>query len=204
MITADAKLILSQAQSGIQSLMERELAAKRYGDLAELARLAEGLANLYGSGVQTIVSSPSKPEQAEGESSPKAQKRAPKKKSIGRAKQGYPRFEFRNAMIVKIGWSKKAQKEYEHSAPVQAAIDLALQIQKTTQTGRIWTVEELGDVMLSHDESELPSYQLYLLIAWMRTIRVISKQGRSGYIATSGAEIVQEVKEAIAKNRIQY
>jgi len=184
--------------------MERELAAKRYGDLAELARLAEGLANLCGSGARPIVVSLLKSEQAAGEPGPMAQRRTPKKKLNARAKQGYPRFEFRNAMIVKIGWSKKAKKEYEHSAPAQAAIDLASHIQKTTQAGRIWTVEDLGGVILSHDESELPSYQLYLLIAWMRTIRVISKQGRSGYITTSGVEIVQEIKEAIVKKRIQY
>lgn len=208
--TTSAKLILSKAQAGIQALMEGDLAAKQYGDLAKLAYMADGLAKL--SEIDTDSSPPTSSMTKRIVSDSKfdvaklplsAISGVSKKKSKVKSKKGYPRFEFRNDMIVKIGWSKKAKKEYEHNAPASAAIDLASHIKANTQAGRIWTVEDLGEVVLSSGESELPSYQLYLLIAWMRAVGILSKQGRSGYAASSGAEILRDVKKAVIESRIE-
>lgn len=196
--------VLQDAEGRLRSLMSEEIAGRRYAELPTLAGLADGLAalledldtppadeppNLPDRTVPRAPGRQSNPKH--GESAPasttKSAKKAPK----------YPYFEIDEAWIGKVGWSKKNREEYRHYAPVSAAEVLAEHIDRTQKPGRVWTVEDLGDVVDPEAGEAMPSYQLYLVIAWMRSADLLTKQGRSGYVAVGGGTLLPGVKKAL-------
>lgn len=196
--------VLQEAEGHLRSLMNEEIAERRYAELPTLAGLADGLAALLGS---LDTPSPEEPPAQAGRTVTKtpARKSNPKRggsapaSASKRAKKApkYPYFEVDEAWIGKIGWSKKNREEYRHYAPVSAAKALAEHIDRTQEPGRVWTVEDLGDVVDLEAGEAMPSYQLYLVIAWMRSAELLTKQGRSGYVAVGGGTLLPGVKKAL-------
>src|SRR5262245_27490705 len=66
---------------------------------------------------------------------------AAQKKAGSRA--SYPRFAKRGDQLVKIGWSKREKREYEHKAPRQAALLLARIAADIGKDGRVFQVNAL-------------------------------------------------------------
>lgn len=99
----------------------------------------------------------------------------------------YPRFVRRDNRIVKIGWSRTNKREYEHSAPWDAVVAFAAHIRTHTRPGRIFTVDDILPVPGYDTGDEMPDYQLYLSLAWLRAMGFVSKKGRRGYIAEHAA-----------------
>lgn len=84
-------------------------------------------------------------------------------------------------MLMKIGWSKKERTEYIHKAP-KAGVDAVLRrVMDLGKDGRIFTTEDLLPVKLGSGNDELPGYQAYISLAWLRDIGVIEQHGREGY-----------------------
>lgn len=104
-----------------------------------------------------------------------------KKKTSSRKSDGYPRFARQGDQLVKIGWSKKQKKEYQHKAPHSAVQALLDHLRKHTQDGQRFTIEELLPVPDPDNDGEMPTYQVYLGIAWLRCMGVLNKHGREGY-----------------------
>lgn len=196
--------VLQEAEGRLRDLMNEEIASHRYTNLPALASLADGLAALLGN-----VDAPS-PDEALGEKStalaqtatPAPNPRRSVSSSIGGTKSTkrtskYPFFEVDEDWIGKVGWSKKNREEYRHYAPISAAFALAEHVDKTQKPSRVWTVEELGEVLDSEAGEALPSYQLYLVISWMRSVNLLMKQGRSGYVAVGGGKLLPGVKTTL-------
>lgn len=196
--------VLQDAEGRLRRLMSDEIADRRYAELPTLAGLADGLAALLGGldtppsdepadkAGRTVAKTPArKSTLTRGGSSPASTTKSAKKASK------YPYFEVDEAWIGKVGWSKKNREEYRHYAPFSAATALAEHIDRTQKPGRVWTVEDLGDVVDPEAGEAMPSYQLYLLIAWMRSADLLAKQGRSGYVAVGGGTLLPGVKKAL-------
>jgi hypothetical protein len=98
-------------------------------------------------------------------------------------KEGYPRFLRSRDTLVKVGWSKKEQSEYVHKAPKAGVDAVARRVMDLGQGGRMFTTDELLPVKLSAGGDELPSYQAYICLAWLRDIGVVEQHGREGYSA---------------------
>lgn len=197
--------VLQEAEGRLRSLMNEEIACRRYTELPALASLADGLAALLGNldapptdeglkdrgPVAAVRTGIPKSNPRRGGSSPTGETRGETKTSK------YPYFEVDEAWIGKVGWSKKNREEYRHYAPISAALALAEHVDRTQQPGRVWTVEDLGEVVDSEVGEALPSYQLYLVIAWMRSADLLTKQGRSGYVAVGGGKLLPGVKTTL-------
>lgn len=208
--------ILREAESDLRDLIRKELQAERYAAIAEVAGLAEAVSEL-----RTNISGPAKSPRrlaanptAKGTIEPK-----PAKSSISdskgdgakptsgsaasrprRAKASpYPRFELGGDSLTKIGWSKKAKSEYQHTAPFDAVIGLANHIVHRTEPNRIWTVESLGEVTATDGAATIPNYQIYLILAWMRDMGIVLKHGRSGYSTPEGIELTTAVSDLLTK-----
>lgn len=196
--------VLQEAEGRLRGLMSQEIACRRYSELPVLASFADGLAALLGS-VDVSFKNEASEEQASvaaqnanASSSPRrrvpasvAATKSPKKTSK------YPYFEIEDGWIGKVGWSKKNREEYRHYAPVSAAVAIAEHVDTTQNGGRVWTVEDLGEVVDAETGEALPSYQLYLVIAWMRSAGLLIKQGRSGYVAVGGGKLLPGVKDVL-------
>jgi hypothetical protein len=145
-----------------------------YGVLAELAALADSLQQLSNSGkiARSAVHASDVRSEAPQQPSPAiAKAKAPKKVE-------YPLFEVDGDRLVKVGWSKKDRTTYEHRVPREIAhafsLYLADQIGKPT-----FRMDELLPAVIG--EAELPLYQAYLVLAWLRDQGLVSKDGKDGY-----------------------
>ena len=81
---------------------------------------------------------------------------------------------------MKIGWSKKAKNEYRHKAP-REVIDLLLdRLVQVGAPGHLFTTEDVFPLHGKGD-SEVPSYQAYLALAWLKALGLVVQYGRQGY-----------------------
>jgi hypothetical protein len=83
---------------------------------------------------------------------------------------------------VRIGWSKKEKKEYIHKAP-KTVFDLTIsameQIAEASK-GPIMA-EEIIEHLTKISTELVPSYQVYLVIGFLREFNCIKQIGREGY-----------------------
>lgn len=101
-----------------------------------------------------------------------------RKKKSRRA--AYPRFARLKNELVKIGWSKKAKKEYQHKATRQIVDILVERLHQVGATGELFTTEELFPLQ-DESHSDIPAYQAYLCLAWLRNQNLVEQVGRQGY-----------------------
>ncbi len=99
-------------------------------------------------------------------------------------KATYPKFSRQRSELIKTGWSKKEKQEYSHRAPWTVVEVLASRINQCR--GRTFTSEEIFPLS-DPNGVEIPSYQAYLCLAWLKTEGLIVQDGRQGYyIAVDG------------------
>tara|TARA_R110002072_G_scaffold42064_11_gene118039 strand:+ start:61041 stop:61736 length:696 start_codon:yes stop_codon:yes gene_type:complete len=227
--TKQALDLIAVAETSLQDLIQSEVAAGRYSELAELARLADGVARLVdkSGSIKSAMASETggmSAEKALGTTDPenglvnaecsseeakRCESRTVKKGVVKKGvvkkgaakksgKRGYPWFEVTDLGIDKIGWSKKKKSEYRHSAPTSAAIAFVKYIDATREDGKIWSVEDLGDIEDTSNGVIVPSYQVYLVIAWLRSIGLIAKNGRSGYSSNVAGGLTREALERLS------
>lgn len=181
----DAKGLLADAEKALRDLMQREIRAQRYTELAALAAIADGIVRLArGDGPRHInVSHPL----AEISAPSSATDSPPLRKDFGTSRKAatprYPRFERDEDKLIKIGWSKKSREEYEHRAPRGAVEAFARHLLAQTKAGKTFAVEDLLPIPDNSGE-DLPSYQVYLILAWLCQSGGVVKKGRDGYIAS--------------------
>ena len=179
----NAKRVLVEAEGSLRQLIEQGLREQRYGDVAEVAALAEGLSRLLQS---HSVPDGMRPETAMVSSAPPAGQ--PTGRSRGKVGKGdYPRFEREGDKLIKIGWSKKNKSAYEHRAPREAVISFARHLAGSVSEGKRFAVEALMPVADVSNGGEIPAYQVYLTLAWLRSNGVVQKKGRDGYVLRRGA-----------------
>ena len=184
-----ARTLLRQAESSLRQLIEAALKDQRYGDVAEMAALADGLSRL----VDPTSTRPapeerlaSVPAASRSQAASSAPRRAKSTRKASTKRTGYPRFVREGDRLVKIGWSKKNKSEYEHRVP-RSAVDAFLgKLTSAVKPGRVFEVEGLLPVTDQAGE-EVPAYQVYVTLAWLREIGVIAKKGRDGYVIEDAA-----------------
>lgn len=179
--TQDARGILADAEKALRELMQREIDEHRYGEIAEVARLADGLARLLrGAPAPAPATRPRK-------GAPLKQRKANSaRRGPAPAKaKNYPRFERDGARLIKVGWSKKAREEYEHRAPRNAVAAFVSHLISRVEPGKTFVMEDLFPVPDDAGD-EVPAYQAYLTLALLRDLGAIEKKGRDGYVVVPG------------------
>lgn len=182
--TEEANKIVVSAEASLRSIAEQALLDREYGDVAHIASLADILRGVSeraesGNGMTPLptVNAPLRAKSTRNRNKHRL-------KSLMRPPRGYPRFERDGDRLVKVGWSKKARGEYEHRAPRAAVLAFADQVGSKTAKGEMFAIEELLPVRSDAGE-QLPSYQVYLALAWLRQAGAIVKRGRDGYTRAS-------------------
>lgn len=93
----------------------------------------------------------------------------------------YPKFFRRGDDLLKVGWSKREKKEYQHKAPRKAVSLVAAAIAKAANGKRLVTTDDFMPLADPADRSEVPDYQAYVCLAWLRKEGLVKQQGRQGY-----------------------
>lgn len=176
--SAAVRRILNKAQTELRSLLEHALAESRYTEVAEIAQVADGLAQLGATSNQAS----SVPEHTIAPASAPASRTVPAAQlRPARPTRTFPRFEREGDKLVKIAWSKKDRAEYEHKAPRQV-VDLLIEaIRSQKGEGAKFEAPDVLPLTDRKSRKEIPSYQSYLALAWLRYEGVVAKHGRDGY-----------------------
>ncbi len=162
--------VLRRAEAELRKLIQEALGEGRYQDVSNLAATADAVAQLHAS---TTDEEPAVGLQLHDEIRI-GQRHG--RRATGRA---FPRFERDGDKLVKVAWSKRNRAEYEHRAPREVVEILIERIRKTKGEGAKFEASEI--LPLKDKGRDVPSYQAYLSIAWLRQEGVIVKYGREHY-----------------------
>jgi hypothetical protein len=102
----------------------------------------------------------------------------------------YPKFFREGDMLVKVGWSRTEKTEYEHKCPVRILWSLVRLLEKSHAGGKRFTMNELLPLVDSVDGTEVPMYQAYLCLAWLRSAGIVVQHGRQGYSLAGQGDLV--------------
>lgn len=118
-----------------------------------------------------------------------------RKKSLrgGKKKPEYPRFVREGDTLVKIGWSKSEGKTYEHKAPHVVLRSLIQSLVRAGAHGERFVVEKVLPLR-NTDKSEIPDYQAYLTLAWLRHAGLVIQHGRQGYSLLNSTALGDEAE----------
>jgi hypothetical protein len=164
---AQSNRIISHAIERLQELIAAALSQGAYKDVQRMAGIAESLKLVTGEGSKDLDSNPKFHPAIE--STPKLRK---DKTPV------YPHFETDHDRLIKIGWSKREKSPYEHKASrelCRAAFDHYAS--KFDQTE--FRMDDVLPVRIG--ETEIPSYQAYLTLAWLRSLGLIRKRSKDTY-----------------------
>lgn len=99
-----------------------------------------------------------------------------------RAKKGeYPRFLRDGDELLKLGWSKREKKMYRHKAPKRIVLLVCESLQRVGGKGDRFMMDQIFPIADPKSENEVPSYQAYLSLAWLRKEELVVQHGRQGY-----------------------
>jgi hypothetical protein len=109
-----------------------------------------------------------------------------------RGKAEYPKFLREGESLVKVGWSRREGKPYEHKAPQSVLLALIQALIQVASGGKRFTTEGVFPLKHLTDYSDIPDYQAYLTLAWLRSAGLIVQHGRQGYSLQEGVDLVRE------------
>jgi hypothetical protein len=80
---------------------------------------------------------------------------------------------------VKIGWSKREKSEYQHKASREVALCTYLKL-GAGATAEPFRMDDQFPIRMA-DGTDVPTYQSYLVLAWLRHLGYIEKVGKDSY-----------------------
>ncbi len=173
----------------MRTLIEDSLKNSGYEEVAFVAQLAEAVSTLqkrefyvlgHGIAGNTVQKGEKKHDLSEVKASADGINSKLRKVKRGRS-FAYPRFERDDERLIKVGWSKKNKTEYEHKVPRAVAETIFNRLIMKRGQSKKFEVDELLPVTTKEGE-EIPAYQVYATIAWLRNSAAVEKRGRDGYV----------------------
>jgi hypothetical protein len=197
-VVAKGVEVVRMAEASLRELIQTAVNDGQYDHVATLARLAEQLAQIRNNdwpkgtakpeaaGVATV-------NLAAPVSSRKVRKVA--KRGKKRRKSNYPTFKRIGDSLVKIAWSKATKSEYQHQAPKDVAVSLLRKMQEFSHHEELLAMDAILPLSTA-DGEEVPAYQSYSCLAWLREIGLVQQHGRRGYTVLADAESTRLIEKS--------
>jgi len=192
---------LKVVEATLRDIIGQALAAKAYRDLASVASAADAvtalISELSGSTPVKTLLGPSSVQESQSlrtGASANHQAMAARTANVVSRRMGYPRFLRDGDRLVKVAWSKKERKPYEHRAPQAIIRTLIDAVRKRKGEGKLFEAADVLPLVTGSGE-EYPSYQSYLALAWLRHVGIVAKKGRDGYILKRDVGMPQKLDE---------
>jgi hypothetical protein len=113
------------------------------------------------------------------------------------APEDYPKFFRRGDELVKVGWSKKERKEYNHRAPRHAVDAVAAAVRHVGAKGRFFNGDALLPLKDPSGGGAIPDYQAYVALAWLKHLGAVEQRGRrAGYTLDPSKQIDSAITAA--------
>jgi len=110
----------------------------------------------------------------------------------------YPAFAKSGDVLVKIAWSKSSKSEYQHKSPRMVIKVLANSFTHHAKSGGVVSMDNVLPLK-ADDGTEIPDYQAYVSLAWLRQIGAVKQNGRQGYTVKKVDDLLQEIEVAWSK-----
>jgi hypothetical protein len=185
-----AKAVVEKAEKELRHLLSEAASAGDYDCLVTLTDWARQLAAIPEQSTSPVKETPANGSAAapNGRRSRAGANRRPSRK------REYPKFVRTKNDLVKIGWSKSEKSTYEHKAPKSVVGLLAHALVRAGQDGRQFSMDDVLPLKPSAGDSEVPSYQAYLAMAWFRVETLVKQHGRQGYSVPAGINLPDEAE----------
>lgn len=108
----------------------------------------------------------------------------------------YPRFFKSGDNLIKVGWSKTDKAEYEHKCPRKVLSILISSYLSAGGNGKRFSMDDVLPLTDPTDGSELPAYQAYVALAWLKSLGFVQQHGRQGYSIRKGLNFTSKVENA--------
>ena len=188
---------LTEAETALKRLIAEAAERGEYSSIENLARWASTLGAMCAE--QSPATHQSEATLSPGSPVPVKSVAITKPKGVranGRAKRrSYPVFAKSGDMLVKIAWSKSSKSEYQHKSPRAAIKKLAESLARHAKSNAVVSMEKVLPLK-ADDGSEIPDYQVYVSLAWLRQIGAVKQNGRQGYTVKKISELVQKIDTA--------
>lgn len=193
--------ILQEAENSLRSLVAGAAGRGDYKNVLQLTAWAQAVADIVrtatggGSSAQTNRGSSSQYRVAEEKVSSKRQSPGRVTRSRDSRKE-YPRFFHRGEQLIKVGWSKREKKEYQHKAPFTVLKALASALAKIGADGHLFSTDRFVPLKNPTENTEIPTYQVYVCLALLKQAGLVDQHGRQGYSIPQTTEFEQAVESA--------
>lgn len=204
--------LLRGTESSLRTMVKAAATDGNYDAVCQLATWARGLADLVnGTAVESAITAEvrtggdrqahveslqARRAKAPAGSVPSSRRRRrPKAKRKVARKKGYPKFYRQREQLVKIGWSKRSSGEYVHRAPRKVVFLLATAIVKASYNAELISTDGLLPITDPEDNSDVPGYQAYLCLAWLREEGLLTPKGRQGYVVQNAQSLQDGVEK---------
>ena len=169
--------ILSTAEAQILEMIAEAAAAGDYAAIDYARAMAERLRDINLSAIST-------PSAVQGSKPTRSHLTKTKRKP--RPKKGeYPRYEVADGSLFKIGWSKKKGDQYVHRVPVSTVKSISSALEQLSMTEEPISSEQILESKALKDAGNPPSYQVYVVLAYLKDREVITSIGREGFRLSS-------------------
>lgn len=206
---AKAVRVLERAERDLRDLIAEAARNAEYVTVELIASWASQLSSLHGKGVVSQEDRVGETEigstQAivEHRMPEQSSVRKPTKRSSARRLQSrnrssvrdYPKFARAGDFLVKIAWSKSQKSEYRHKSPRSVLTKLLNSLSEgLIDNDAVVSMEDILPLKESNG-SEIPDYQAYLCLAWLRSIDAVQQKGREGYTRNGTDDEVNRLVE---------
>ena len=184
-----AVLRLKQLIADLDNAARRELTAAaadgRFDDVSELTPIAKEVAALANR--CSIENHPSE-SVAVGENQVVHQECTATVSSDSRlspeifGKADCPQFLREKAELVKLGWSAIKEGTYEHRVHEEIVHTISAIVASKGKAGHRFTMNEILESLSAEKNSkQIPSYQVYAVVLWLKWAGMVLQHGRQGY-----------------------
>lgn len=196
MASTPAAKLLEMCEKGLRDLAGKALARGDYTAATKTMSWAKVVRDLAEDAKAESQTSTSAKRLEHSRSTLRAEERQDDRRLAQRGKRsrppGYPKFLRQDDDLIKIGWSKGNSGEYQHRAPQRVLLLLSSKLAVAGAGGRIFNAEGVFP-LIGDNGVEIPNYQSYLCLAWLRSAGLVQPHGRQGYTISNGENIVSAV-----------
>ncbi|MHC4112350.1 MAG: hypothetical protein ACYSUY_14855 [Planctomycetota bacterium] len=174
-MTEKIEAVLTKAENELQEIIVEAAKAGDYRGVDAGRAAAVEICNL-----KARILKPSSKSDLKSESNVSRDKKKVATKRHSRGK--YPKFEVKNDTLVRIGWSKKERREYTHKVPKRVFYETVEVMSRLAQGGTgPFLAENIIEQVNNAKSETIPSYQIYVVIGFLRKLNCIKQIGREGY-----------------------
>lgn len=173
----------------------------RFDELPHLTPMAKEIAALAArwsceaSSAPMVLSQPEAPTEPSAPAAPRGE--TTPQSSAKLKKSDYPKFLREKHELVKLGWSPREKGPYEHRVP-KAGVDAVVSaVTSKGKAGHRFTMDEILKALASAKNVEqVPSYQTYAVVSWLKWAGMVLQHGRQGYTVVRPQTFATSIESA--------